>query len=328
MKRFLLGLGLVLCVSFLDNHRGYAASRSNDLVSAEAAFRQNNFPKVIQLLSPQVEKLDRKELLLLAGAYSHEKNPTAAIKVYTAALSKNSKDVEVKTLLGLDQLALKQEKEALQTLKEALEIDKKYLPAYQALISIYENRKNKYELRLLYQDMIANIGERAEFVTKLCELTTMDGLYDLAFSYCERGMKLSPTEPANFVFFGIANSETGHPAQAKGYLKKASTTFPQSELAQYEYGKYLSDNKNFIAAYEVFKKAVAADSKATRSLLGLAQSSFEIQKYAESLTSFSSLCALDKTSLPYFRRATNSLRTLKSADWLKKFEQAVDSCER
>ena len=299
-----------------------------DLPTAESAFHNKDFPKVIQLLSPQVEKLDRKGLMLLGSAYSTAKNPAAAIKVYTAALSKNPKDVEAKTFIGIEQMALSQDKEALQTLKEALEINKKYLPAYQALVNIYEKRKNKYELRLLYQDMIANIGERAEFVTKLCELTTMDGLYDLAFNYCERGMKLTPAEPANFVYFGTANNETGKTAQAEGYFKKASVSFPKSELAQYTYGKHLADNKNFIGAYSVYQKAVAADPKSARSLLGFAQASFEIQKYGESLNAFTKLCVLDKTSMPFFRRAANSLRTLKSLDWLKKFEQGIDQCEK
>jgi len=328
MKSILLGLGLFLCVSFLDNHRGLTTAWAYDLPAAQGAYHKKDFAKVIQLLSPQVEKLDRQGLMLLGSSYSHEKNPAAAIKVYTAALSKNNNDVESKTLIGLEQLALNQEKDALQTLKEALETNNKYLPAYQALVKIYEKRNNKYELRLLYQDMITHVGERAEFVTKLCELTTMDGLYDLAFDYCERGMKLEPTEAANFVYFGMANKETGNIAQANGYFKKASASFPKSELAQYTYGKYLADDKNFISAYSAYQKAVAADPKSSRSLLGFAQASFEIQKYAESLESFGKLCMLDKTSLPYFRRAANSLRTLKSEDWLKKFEVGIGQCEK
>jgi tetratricopeptide (TPR) repeat protein len=327
MRSLLSGLGLIVCVSFLDIHRGITTAWAYDLPAAQTAYQKKDYQKTVDLLSPEVEKLDRKGLFLLAGAYSRQKKPTAAIKVYTAAFAKNPKDVEAKTLIGVEQINLHQDNDALQTLKDALNMDKKYLPAYNALISIYEKRDNKYELRLLYQDMIKNIGERPLFVAKLCELTTEDGLYDLAFSYCERGMKIDPKEPSNFVNFGLANKETGNTEQAEGYLKKAAMSFPKSELAQYTYGKYLADQKNFIGAYPLYKKAVAADEKSSRALLGLAQSSFEIQKYAESLTTFSQLCSLDKTSLPFFRRAANSLRTMKIADWLKKFEDKIDLCE-
>jgi len=326
MKSLLLGLGLILGVSFLDVGQVWTLARAADLQAAQAAAKKQDHQKVIELLSPQVEKLSRDGLMLLAKAYSATGNHEAAIKTYTACLATNAKDFEAKGQIGSEQLDLGKDKDALATLKEALELNPSYAPTYKILVRYYEKKQNKYELRLLYEDMIDNLGESIEAITKLCELTTLDRLYDLAAKYCQRGIALSPQTPENFIYYGITSKETGHPEKADENLKKAAEEFPKSELAQLSYAKHLDEKKNFIGSYSYYKKAVIAKADSIPGLVGLGTSSFEIQKYAESLEAFSKACKLDRKTLPSFRRVTNSLRTMKIQDWLKKFETGVEAC--
>lgn len=315
-------LGLLWNVSFLDIHRALAA----DTQAAARSLQQKDFQKVIQLLSPEVEKLDREGLLLLAKAYSGSKNPTSAIKTATAVLAKNSKDVEAKTLIGGEQFTLGQTADAIATLKEAIDINPKFLPAYRQMIRIYDARKNLYELRLIYQDLIDKLGERAEFVTRLCEISTLDRLYDLASKYCQIGIKKLPNEPSNYVYLGIANKETGKADRAEIALKKAADTFEKSEFAQLTYAQHLDEKKNFIGSYSYYRRGVLANSKSIKANLGLALSAFEIQKYQEALSAFEKSCSLDRGTLPDFRRATNTLRTMKNSEWLAKFEKSSEKC--
>jgi tetratricopeptide (TPR) repeat protein len=326
MKSFLLGLGLCLAVSFLDLGQVWSTALANELSEAHLALKSNDYQKVIELLSPKVEKLSREGLVVLAKAYSASNNHEAAIKAYTACLSKNARDYEAKTWIGGEQLALGRDKEAMATLKESLEINPKFTPTYKELVRYYEKKKNPYEQRLLYEDMIKNVGETAEAVTQLCELSTKDRLYDLAFTYCLRGIALSPTTPENYVYLGIASKETGQSEKSESYLKKAAKDFQKSELAQLTYAQFLDEKKNFIGSYSYYKQAVAAKSDSTLGLVGLGNSSLEIQKYAESLAAFTKACQLDRKNLPAFRKAANTLRTMKLQDWTKKFETAIDAC--
>lgn len=323
MKPIFLSLALVTFVSLLDVRLVLAY----DAIEVQKDLKAKDYQKVINSLSPEVEKLDRVGLFALAKAYSAQKKSEAAIKAYTAALALNTKDVEAKTLIGAEQLVSGKEKEALITLKEALEIKSDFVPAFKLLARIYEKRKNKYELRLLYQDLVEKVGSKPEYLTKLCELTTIDGLYDLSTKYCQQGIEKSPQEAANFVHLGITRKETGKSKEAEEILKNAADKFPQSVKAQNTYASHQVENKNFISAYTYFKKATEAGPKDISSLIGLAQSALEIQKYQESLDAFKRACVLDKTTIPTFRRATNTLRNMKIEDWLKKFESQVEQCD-
>ncbi len=315
-----------MSVSLLDFGRGPSLAWGYNLPEAQSALKQKNYKKVITLLSPEVENLDRDGLFLLAKAYSASKSPEAAIKVYTACLTKNPKDFEAKTLIGAEQFVSGKEKEALVTFREALELNPRFVLAYKMLIRIYEKKKNKYELRLLYQDLVEKVGERAEYISKLCELTTLDGLYDLALKYCQTGIQKDSHNAVNFVYLGVTYHQTGNSVKAESFLKKAADDFPESELAQMTYAQFLDEMKNFIASYSYYKKAVAANKSSTSALLGWGNACLEIQKYQESLGAFEKACALDKLVLPSLRKATNVLRTMKNAEWLKKFETAIEKC--
>jgi tetratricopeptide (TPR) repeat protein len=316
----------MLSVSILDVGQAWTLARASVVQEAQAALLKKEYQKAVDLLSPKVEKLSREGLFILGKSYSGLNNHEAAIKTFTASLAMNAKDFEAKTLIGSEQMISGKDKDALANLKEALEINPSYEMAYKILVQYYEKKKNKYELRLLYEDMIEKVGESVEAVTKLCELTTQDRLYDLAFKHCQRGITISPTTPENYVYFGISAHETGQAEKADQLLKKAADDFPKSELAQISYAQHLDEKKNYIGSYSFYKKALLAKPDSVPALIGMGNSGLEIQKYSEALDAYSKACRLDRKTLPSFRRATNTLRTMKVQDWLKKFEVGVESC--
>lgn len=281
---------------------------------------------VVTRLSPQVESLDREGLFELAKAYSNLGASESSIKVYTAALALDKNDLEAKTLIGAEQMRMGQEKVAIQTLKEVIDSNKKFTAAYRVLGRIYEKRNNKYELRLLYQDLLKHDGEKAEYLLKLCELTTLDSYYDLSRQYCTRASQLDRNSPIPAVYLGLTAKDTGDATSADKQLKAAAEKFPSSILAQMSYADHLVSQKNFIAAYNYYKLAREIEPKNSAALLGLANSAFEIQKYEEALGLFSDNCKSDRTVMPHFRRATNTLRTNRLNTWLRKYEQKVEKC--
>lgn len=311
MKGLILGLGITLVVSFLDIRLAQA---------------QSNEDAVISKLSPKVESLDRDELILLGKAYSRKKNPNAAIKVFNAALAQNKNDLEAKTLMGSEMIAANKISDALVVLKEVITANPKYVPAYKVLIKMYEEKQNRYELRLLYQDMLERIGERTEYITKLCELSTLEGLFDLGLRYCQQGTQKDKAEPSNYVYLGMVYRDTGNTQKAEELLSKSSDMFPESLLAQVTYAEYLDSQKNYIGSFAYWKKATEIANSNPDAWVGLAKASMEIQKFQDALSAFNQACLLERSTLPHFRRAANQLRTTRNSEWLKKFEDQIDLC--
>lgn len=295
---------------------------------ADELYKREEYEKVTLLLWKHVDKLDRKSLILLAKAHEKRKEASEMIRALNVLIGKDEKDYEAYNLMGNAYVIASKNKDALESYKKSVELNNKYEPAYDSLIDLYEKRDppNLYELRILYQDMIQNIGPRAQYMRRLCEINTMDGTYDPAIQMCKDAIAKEPKIADPYVYLGIAYKATGEDATALSTLKKASQDFPQSEFAQYQYGKLLEDQKSYVEAMKLYKKGTEADPKAARSWLGLATSSFEIRKFELSLMAYKNACKYDKKTAVAFRKATTVLRNQKNSQWVGKFEESSETC--
>ncbi|MBO9666738.1 MAG: tetratricopeptide repeat protein [Bdellovibrio sp.] len=295
---------------------------------AQAFYDQKDYEKTTLLLWKQIDRLDRKGILLLARAHEARKEPTEMIRALNNLIGKDEKDFEAYSLMGNAYQIQKKPKEALEAYKKALEINPKYEPSYDSLMTMYEQRSppNLYEMRILAQDMIDNIGHRPQYLAKLCEINTNDSLYEPAIEACKEAIQKDPQRADAYVNQGLSYKGTGDDEKAVKILKKAAMDFPKSEFAQFTYGKHLEEQKNYLEAIKYYKTGTEADPKAARSWLGLATSSFELKKYEVALISYKNACKYDKKTAVAFRRATTVLRNTKVSDWALKFEAASDNC--
>jgi tetratricopeptide (TPR) repeat protein len=324
LRRSLLVLTIV---SFWDISLAFGGEIPSS--EAQKLFREKKYEKVTEILMPHLTELTRADILILGKSYSELHNTALALKIFSAGVSKTPQDAEMKSLLGLEQIRAGKTSEALATLKEVTEKNRTYLPAYQYMIQIFEktdSKANKYELRLLYQDMVERIGERYEFIEKLCGLTTEEALYDLAVTYCQQAIRLQPREANNLVHLGLAFKETGKVKESEYQLKRAADSFSKSELAQLTYAKFHEENKNFIDAFKYYLRSVSANPKSVKGLVGLGRSGVEIQKLNESLQAFEKACRIDKSALSDFRKSTSSLMQIKDQTWYEKFQKSLDKC--
>jgi len=293
---------------------------------AEADFKRGAYDKVTEALWKNIDTLDRKALILLALAHEKKNDPTNMLKVANILTSKNEKDFEAYYLIGGAQLMKKKSPEALEALKTCLDINPKYLPAYTKLSEMYEEKKNYYELRILYQDMLENIGRKAEFLSKLCEINANDHQEDQALSSCKEAIQKAPRVAENFVYLGLVQKQAGDIDIAKKSLKSAADTHTKSEFAQYTYASLLEEQKNYLESSQYYLRATKADSKSARSWLGYAKSSFEIRKYEAALEAFKKACKLDQKNAVAFRRAATALKNTKDTGWTDRFSSAADAC--
>ncbi len=295
---------------------------------ADELYKKEEYEKVTLLLWKHIDKLDRRGLLILAKAHEKRKEPGEMIRALNVAIGKDEKDYEAHSLMGNAFVLQKKTRDAMESYKRAIELNAKYEPAYDGLVGLYENRDvpNLYELRILFQDMVQSIGPRPQYLRKLCEINTMDGTYEPAVQSCKEAIQKDPKTADAYVYLGIAYKELGQDATAIKTLKKAASNFPASELAQFNYGRLLEDQKNYVEAMKVYKAGTEANAKAGRSWLGLATTSFELRKYDISLLAYKNACKYDKKNAVAFRRATTVLRNAKNSKWTDQFEVASDNC--
>jgi tetratricopeptide (TPR) repeat protein len=294
--------------------------------TAEAAFKKGDYEAVTKLLWKNIESLDHRELVLLALAHEKKKEAANMLKVANILTSKDPKDFQGFYLTGTAHWMNKKSAEALEALKTTLELNPKYQPAYDRLAEMYEQKNNMYELRILYQDMVEQLGPKPEFLSKLCEINATDFTEDQAIKYCKEALAKDPRRADNQVYLGLTRLHAGDKEEAKKVLKSAADAHTKSEFAQYSYASLLDDEKNFLEASKYYNAGVVADPKASRSWLGYAKASFEIQKFEQALEAFKKACKLDRKMAVSFRKAANLLKASKDATWVAPYETASESC--
>ncbi|MNK85017.1 Tetratricopeptide repeat protein [compost metagenome] len=296
--------------------------------TAEQLFNKGEYDKVTNILWKDVDKIDRAGFILLARAHEKRNEPGDMARAMNLLIGKDPKDFEAHTYLGIAFLMQKKNKDSMEAFKRAIELNPKFEPAYNGLIKMYEMRNppNLYELRILYQDMIDNIGSRPQYLSKLCEINTQDGTYEIALANCRDAILKDPTVASNHVYLAICQKATGDEANSAATLKKAALKFPTAEVAQYEYAKLLEEQKNFIDAMKYYKAATEAGPTSAKSWMGLASTSFEIRKFEVSLIAYKNACKFDRKNAAAFRKATTILRNNRNTEWSGKFESASESC--
>jgi tetratricopeptide (TPR) repeat protein len=327
---------LMALVSFQDIRPAYGLGGGGVDPNHKIAldhFKKREPQKVVDLLSPRMTQLSRSSLILLARSYQLLENYNSAIKIYNSLLSKNQGDYEALTYLGAAQLDLagKPNSDALNSFKNALEANPKYEPVYRELIRYYEMRSGKdgymrYELRNLLQDLVDKVSTKHEYLSKICEISYDDKVYDLSSKYCKLGMSKYPREAIYEVIYAQTLRLGEDPTLGEKMLKRAADKFKDSELANFSYAQLMDEKKDPISAYTYYKRAAVADPKVNRSTIGLANSAFEVKKFDEALTSFTTNCKSQKDVQTALRKAVFSLRKEKESAWISKYEAALEKC--
>ncbi len=326
-------LGFIAIVSIWNISMALgAATGSKYQKLAQENFNKKSYQKVVDLLEPEVENLSTGELILLGKAYSFLKNNFLAAKYYQSALALEPKNTEAMALLGGAWILSSKEKDGINQLKESLNLNPQNQIAYSALIKYYESKNNKYELRILYEDQIKYSGENEQAITKLCELYTIGGLYDLSKKSCLRGIELNAKIPENYLNLAITFKSTGDTESAEEQFKQAVSLFPKSLPTLLGYAKNLEEQKKYSTAYTFYKKAYQFFPDSTDAALGAGIMGVELQKFKESLPIFELHCGRSKQAIVGFRKALSMMRSQKgnpnTKDWLVKYENALGRCDK
>jgi tetratricopeptide (TPR) repeat protein len=189
-----------------------------------------------------------------------------------------------------------------------------------------EKKGERYEARNVVSDMIKVFGPQPELSTALCRLYALDDYNEKTVEMCQEAIDKAPSVPENHMYLGLALKNRDQGEKAHKVLTGAAKRFPASEPVQWAMGELSASNKDFVGAYNYYKKACAADPRSARAWVGYGSSAFELQKYNEALVAFVKGCKADRTQTKEFRSAIGRLRVRKDATWQAKFEMAINEC--
>ncbi len=293
---------------------------------AQEYFNRADYDLCTKLLWKHIDTLDRKEMILLSKAHLQKKEYSEAIRMTQMLISKNEKDEEAHTLMGQAHLIAGREKEALNSFKTATEINGSYQPAYDGLIAVYEKRSNLYELRIIYQDMIEKLGERPEFLTKLCDINTTDALNDPAAEFCRKAIQKSESTPENHVNLGLVHKNLGDLVKAQEKLKTTAERFTQSLYAQITYARFAEEKSDFIESFRFYSNCLRIAPDNEQCLVGHGVTGAQIQKLDEAYQSLKKACSKDRKNAVAVRKIVILLKGAKKNDWVRKFESLSEKC--
>lgn len=302
-------------------------SDPQEIKTAKDLIKQNKKNEAIQFLWKNINKLNSEGIFFLADLQIESGEPDDAIKALNLVIAKDQKNYVALSKIGQAQLINKKENEAMESFKDSLEINPKYEPAYLGLIQIYEKKKNLYELRILYQDMTKNIGQKAYYSEKLCEINTKDQIYEPAIRDCKLAIRLNEKACEAYVNLGLSYKYIGDEALSVKNLIEATQKCPQNEYGLSTYGQYLEDKKDYLEANKIYTLCTQYHKENGQCWLGLAKTSFELKNNDQSVAAYKNACRLKRElAAASLRKTIQFFRTSKSAKDGEKFEAILEKC--
>lgn len=298
---------------------------------------ENRPEKTIELLNPYTDQLDEKGFLLLASSYAKKKDYANEVRVLSFLMNKEEENFQWHMLLG--QAYLKQANEtadesrnkdlltkAIQRFRRTLQLNPKYKPAFDQLLSTFLQQQANNEARELLIEGSGKFGKRPEFYRELCRLDSQDGFLPQAVSNCSESMKLSPDWPDQYVYLVQAYHDQKEEVKAERMVVFAAKKFPQSEFVQWAAGELFLRKKNYPVAARYFQVAVKAKPQSGRAQFGLAKALFESGQDEAALEPWIQACKLEPSALDSFMAATGRMKQKGNSALTQKYIKGSNTC--
>ncbi len=298
---------------------------------------ENKADQAIELLNPYTDQLSESGFLLLANSYSKQKDYANEVRTLNFLIVKDEENFKWHMLVA--QAYLKQASEtkdeernkvlltsAIQRMRRVLQINPKYKPAFDQLLSTFLQQQANNEARELLMEGVNRFGKRPELFRELCRLDSQDGFLVQAVGNCSESINLTPEYTDHYVYMVQALHDQKEDLRAENLIVKAAKKFPQSEFVQWAAGELFLRKKNYPVAARYFQVAVKAKPTSGRAQFGLAKSLFENNQDEAALEPFIQACKLEPNALEVFMGATGRMKQKGNGELTQKYIRAANTC--
>jgi tetratricopeptide (TPR) repeat protein len=297
--------------------------------------------KALDFLWKNSEKLQRGDLIFLCKLLVKKKAWKEILKASELALAKNPQDAEFLTFQGKSYMEIgkdkKNQEKAQESLRSAIEANPKFEPPYWILDEYYAGldlvaKANKKPMRffqtrrLLFEDLIEKVGEKPEFLARLCEINTRDGLNEAALKQCKRALQLDKKDIKTQIYLAQVYKQSGQKAEALTLLESSLKENPRSTDILLALGNQFEEDKNAARAYSSFKECLGYSPENEDCLRGLGATACSLRKFQEGYNTFQKLCKKDRKWSLDVRKAANAAKEIGDLDWQQKFLELSLNC--
>lgn len=312
---------------------------------AQLYFRSKQFEKVIAILKGYKSTISDKSLSRLASSYKRTGEVEKEIQVLQQlskarpnsykphlalgnAFLKTLKKPDVgRALLRSDiQNNNKIETKAIFHYREAIRLSKKFQEPYDRLLAFFLERDNHYEAQKLLEGMMQKFGKKGVYYSHLCRLFSVQAFLEQSHKTCSSAIRKDRKNPDNYVYLANTFFDMKKKAKAIKFLVKATKKFPGNFFVHSSLAKNYQREENFLLASKHHRIATQLKPDAKESIIGLAESLFQIEKYDEALTYYKRACQMDRTYKLRLRVATNTLKKEGKYKYVPDYQDEVTAC--
>jgi len=279
-----------------------------------------------------------ESLKLLASVYGEKKDFKNQINVLNVLSVNYSNNPEAFYLLGMayQNLYLNKEddkeenkRKAVENINKALKINKKYVLAYEGLLSLLKEKHletgeelhTKDSLSVVI-DMLKNLKKNKYYVS-LCKAYYDNNFLKQSRKTCFRSVKRNPKDPVSPLIWALSLLDK---KKLSKELLEVAGKFKKSFLVQYKTALYFMD-KDPKVAVTYFDSAYALQPERLELNQIMAQFLFDNKEEEKSYGHFLNACLFTEGKfLKNFRRAKNLLRKKHKVDLVLKFQKGIDQC--
>ena len=290
---------------------------------AANAEKKSDWLGVIEILEPHQDRLDKRGLIALAKAYAQVKRGNSEQQVWTLAMARHPKDAALQAQYASALARARKFPESIAAYYKAIEFDSKHVPAYDGLADVLISTGSNEEARNILTDANKKIGVRSKWLNQLCGLYAKDSFFDQAIETCRKAMERDPEYDLNPVHLALSYRDQGEVEKARRILELAASRMPKGSIIRTRIADYYYEKRSFVDARKWYLEATQIDPKNVEALLGLGNSSTELQKFEESLQAFTRACELDRYTRRHFQAALGKVKVRRDAVMQTKFEDAI-----
>lgn len=220
-------------------------------------------------------------------------------------------------------------KNSIENFQKSLKTDRKYVPAYEALMELLIKKDPETEEPIhtreslsLAIDMLKSLRKNKYYVP-LCKAYYDNNFLKQSRKACARAVQKNPKDPVGHLIMALSYQEEHKTSQN---LLKTAKKFKQSFFVQYQTAFYFmkKDPKtaiiHFISAYGLQPEHLKLNEIMSWFL-------FDNKEEERSYKHFLNTCQLTEGAyLGEFRKATSALRRKKRPDLALKFKKGIDQC--
>lgn len=339
MQNTIRKLALILALGFsLDSQnassqlsKGIKLSASAEKTKKSAVvvlFEKKAYNEIISQWGGQALELNREDKFLLAQSYYYQNNHKQALRIYELMLQSNPNDAPAwRKMAAIYKLDSKYSL-AISALKKAIEINPNYEPAYLELAETVLAYKPKswYEVRMIYEDLVAKFGLKIIYQRAICDLAVKEGQHIVAQEACAVAIKLKPDDTEVLLAQVQLLKDLQQIDKAHEIYSSLVIKYPKDFKVQLASAEFFKAQGKKLLAIESYEKAIQLKPDQADLLLELAPLACEMQKWQLCLDKYEAICQKNKKIRSELRVRIKELNDIGATDFVAKFEKLLKDC--